>query len=401
MTASQNDTKHLLAWLATAGLALNLLTMLLWHFEVALSSWFYILIGLGLLFALRMDPKKISLILIFLSAVGIAVIGEPVKDWDARSIWFFHARKLFFDNGFHTQLSDYASFSHNDYPVLVPALTAAIARTAGFWSESLPKLSLVLALIPPALIAATIFKTRLLLLWMVGVSFIGSRLLLNGYMDAILGIYMATTTLLLSNLYMSNEDCDRHRSHNLPTATLILMIASLCLIKNEGLMAALTIVAVCSHFYRSIGFKTILALALGIFISYGLWKFHVSAASIPSDLFTSGLLDRLFSRLTNPADLFQLLSVPAVNTGLILTFYLLVFSITQHQKHHTFILLISCMYVGGMLLIYAITPHNLQWHIGTSANRTMISVNILLFTMLIYAIQGIIPNNTEVSDPTK
>ena len=65
---------------------------------------------------------KISFLFIIFISLGVVTDG-----WDARSIWLFHAKRIFYENSIFSIADNYASFSHNAYPTLAPAFAASNA----------------------------------------------------------------------------------------------------------------------------------------------------------------------------------------------------------------------------------------------------------------------------------
>ena len=88
----------------------------------------------------------------FLLLIIIISFGTPAYEWDARSIWLFHAKRIFYDNSIFSVSDNYAIFSHNDYPSLVPAFSSAVATLFGYWNEVFPKLSFSLMFLPPLIL---------------------------------------------------------------------------------------------------------------------------------------------------------------------------------------------------------------------------------------------------------
>ena len=72
---------------------------------------------------------KISFLFIIFISLGTATDG-----WDARSIWLFHAKRIFYENSIFSGLDDYASFSHNAYPTIAPAFASSLATLIGYWN---------------------------------------------------------------------------------------------------------------------------------------------------------------------------------------------------------------------------------------------------------------------------
>ena len=69
----------------------------------------------------------------------IICLGSPAINWDFRSIYLFHTKRIFFDSYIYSVADNYATFSHNDYPLLVPAFSSSFAFLLGYWNEIFPK----------------------------------------------------------------------------------------------------------------------------------------------------------------------------------------------------------------------------------------------------------------------
>ena len=72
------------------------------------------------------------------------VIQRPVVDWDARSIWLFHAKVLAVDQGLDPAFFTDPVYLHPSYPLLVPAQAAWLSLLRGGWSEMAGKSFLLL-----------------------------------------------------------------------------------------------------------------------------------------------------------------------------------------------------------------------------------------------------------------
>lgn len=77
-----------------------------------------------------------TLLVFILPNVGISFF-EPLTQWDARSIWFFHGKAFYFDDHVSIEYLKNPEYlwSHPDYPPLVPLLSAYHAYFGGGWSE--------------------------------------------------------------------------------------------------------------------------------------------------------------------------------------------------------------------------------------------------------------------------
>ena len=81
----------------------------------------------------------------------IKIIIEPVQLWDARSIWFYSGKIIYFNEGylFEKFQNDFCNkCDYLLYPKFIPSLTAYVATIFGFWNDYVTKLSLFLLLIP-------------------------------------------------------------------------------------------------------------------------------------------------------------------------------------------------------------------------------------------------------------
>ncbi|MBM4303967.1 MAG: hypothetical protein FJ112_06535, partial [Deltaproteobacteria bacterium] len=79
------------------------------------------------------------LVLMFL----VKSVCEGISGWDARSIYFFHAKMIYFAQVFPIEswkIQEY-HFSHLDYPKLSASLAALISTGIGYWNEYWPKLA--------------------------------------------------------------------------------------------------------------------------------------------------------------------------------------------------------------------------------------------------------------------
>ena len=94
---------------------------------------------------------------IFFLIVILISLGTPLYEWDPRSIWLFHAKRIFYDNSIFSVIDNYAEFSHNNYPSIAPAFTAGLSTLIGYWNEIYPKTGLTLMFVPPLIIISRFF----------------------------------------------------------------------------------------------------------------------------------------------------------------------------------------------------------------------------------------------------
>ena len=326
--------------------------------------------------------------LIFLSRVMIS----PISGWDARTIWFYHAKLIYFSQSIGLDagwLSASVMPSHFDYPKLISLLAAQVAFVAGFWNEYLPKLALFFIFSPGLMLLLGQAKWRLssvLLFLLVPLSF--ERVLWNGYMDGYLALYAALAAFFLGKYSISTSFWDL--ISGLLSTTLLLYV------KNEGMLAVLAILSLTILFFywqnrRSLAkFGEILQPQyllpfLLLWLPMLLWQWYKAQWGLSNDLKlgSNDSLAMLQSRMTDGSYHFIFESLHThLNTALSLTGLLLLALIiwkVKFPKSAYLPISIAISYSLGMALVYFVTPHDLYWHIQTSVGRTMLVANAFFF----------------------
>ena len=376
---ARKKTDLILMLAAFSMLLANLLNMSLWALGSSISLAIYlIIISVYLIFSFitnRTDFVILSLLFFLI----LLVLGHPLEDWDARSIWFFHAKRIFIDDNLYAQLDNYMPWSHNDYPVLIPALAATFAKTLGFWNEYLPKLSLILVILPAILIHKKLFNnTYLFNIWLIGIIFIIGKFLINGYMDGILALYTSASVLFLSNIYLM-KDIDKKNY-----ALFFLVLVTLPFIKNEGFLV-LILILICLFPKIISNLKLLSYFLLSIIPYLVIWKFPVMYSLITNDLFPENISQRFVSRLFNPTDLILIAKYFFHQLGLF--FIILILFIYKNKAEYSrvyMVLLFIILYTLSIVLIYLITPYDLTWHLGTSAERAFLTIKVCVFSMILF-----------------
>lgn len=373
--------------IAIGAFAINILNMLTWVWGVHISPLLFILVIVTYVLMVIFGKDWNGWIVLFLFLLfTIISLGWPLIAWDARSIWFFHAKRIFFDNGLYAQLDKYAPFSHNDYPVLVPSLAASLAKSVGYWNEIYPKLSIVETLFPIYLVFAFLFKNDIFFAIFVGSSlFVCKSFLLNGYMDAILALYCAAAVVLLYVIY-SEKGNNQGRSLDLKSYLLFFIALTLPFIKNEGLLAAL-LIYFCLLPRLIADYKLLVLSILSLAFYFILWRYPLINHHIHTDLFVSGVIDRGIKRLSNFSDMYTILKYFVVYSGGY--FFILFASIAILNKNiinKLPSLLFIIIYCFALIVIYVITPDSLIWHLNNSADRTFMVVNMCITSFVVYLV---------------
>jgi len=371
-------------------MALNLILFLnyvLWAIypPTALLAQFLIILYIAICIYPLINFKQ-TWPLIALLCFGLFVtIFTGSVGWDARSIWLFHGKRIFFDGGLYAQLDNYASWSHNDYPVLFPAFMATLARAIGGWNEVFPKSAAIFFLVPPLLILLKAFSNpNRFLVFNIGLILICREHLFNGYMDAILALYTCAAVILLMPIILNASSIDT-KDKNIYVVLTGTFLVALPLLKNEGLVILLCISVAALLFKSSLSKKSyIFALLTALIFFFITWKLPLLNANLHNDLVVTGLFDRALNRLKDIDSWHLIASSFLKNTWIFFTLMvvsLYVVGVKFSKIYMPFIFLI--LYSSFLLAVYLMTPHDLAWHLSTSVDRTLMPVNLLMLCIAI------------------
>jgi len=349
----------------------------------------------------------VFVIFISLSFLSLIVL-QPLIDWDARSIWFFHA-KMIYSAGSIGHSAGWAdpsvAFSHPDYPILVPILAAQIGYVVRFWNEYLPKMALVLMLVP-AIASLFLFarKSFGFLLLLIIFPFYLSSWIWNGYMDGYLALYFGLSMLFLGRYASSSRPID--------IVSGLSCLGVSMYIKNEGMLALLTWAFAISFILwnkrkeiRKCITADILKYALisfFMFLPLILWTIYKHRWGLVNDLGvgTRESLTRIHRRLTDGSYKLILKSiypqVQAAAPATCLSFLALLVQRRILPRECFPVLIASVLYGLGIFVVYLLTPADLSWHLGTSADRTMLPVSTGLFVVVYFIINKLETGGLDV-----
>ena len=170
---------------------------------------------------------------IFFLFIIFVSLGTPTFEWDPRSIWLFHAKRIFFDQSIFSIADNYAAFSHNEYPSLAPAFASSLAVLVGHWNEVFPKLSFTLMFLPPLILAYSFLKDTQYLIFLSIVFFTIGKFLFNGWADGLVAMYFGLSAFLMYLLFIIDTNFFKNRL--LFYLLAFCFFVSLTLIKNEGI----------------------------------------------------------------------------------------------------------------------------------------------------------------------
>lgn len=196
------------------------------------------------------------LIILLIICYLIIILGSPTQDHDARSIWLFHAKRIYYDNNIYSQLDGYGEFSQNDYNPFSASLSASLAHLINNWNEIFPKLSNLILAVPAILFLNNFLKKKLTkVFFFLSILFIFDKRIVNGEMDAILALYLVSSVLSIFLFFLN-------KNSNFKSIFLKGLLAStfLCifsLIKSEAIVSYFFILFIFLIFkyFRVIQFK--------------------------------------------------------------------------------------------------------------------------------------------------
>lgn len=328
------------------------------------------------------------------------ILFEPLMAWDARSIWFFHAKRIFYDGGLDLQ-SDWIKlaygFSHQEYPKLLPLLAAQFAYAAGFWNEYLPKASLLALLVPGVLGLLGAARSVGPGLVFLAAAFLltGGDLMWNGMTDAYFALYAGMALLFWSRWLREGATLD------LVAAISYLGVA--LNLKNEGTLLAACVAAGLLCFGRRaldilrgqrIPAAVWLALLLPL-LGYLSWTFIKMYWHAQNDLALGlGSIPRALGRLRDggavtiaKAFASQICLQAGIAAFLIAAAFGTALRVTRAADW--FPAGVAALYMAGMFLIYLSTPHNLEWHLTFSVDRTLLAVAFGFFASAFLLLEAV------------
>ena len=325
--------------------------------------------------------KIFFLFIIFIS------LGTPVFEWDARSIWLFHAKIMFYGDSILSLGENYA-FTHNEYPNLAPAFASALAILFGYWNEVFPKLSFLLIFLPPLILGYTFFKNTRYLIFLSIVFFTIGKFLFNGWADGLVAIYFGMSALLMYLLIII--DSNFYRNRLLFYLLTICFFISLTLVKNEGfaLLVILFISTLLIKFYKIEFRKDIFKL---IFLSVSFlpiifWNFFCYAKGIGNDYINANILINLLPRIYNLENYKLISYFLLLNEKFLLSliFFLITFLVKRNKEIFIFVFTAVLGYIFLLYFVFLSTPLDFYFQLDSAAARVVRPLSFLLALFGLY-----------------
>ena len=320
---------------------------------------------------------------IFFLFIIFICLGTPTFDWDPRSIWLFHAKRIFYDQSIFSVMDNYAGFSNNAYPNLAPAFASSLASLVGHWNEVFPKLSFALMFLPPLILTYVFLKDTQYLIFLSIVFFTIGKYLFNGWADGLVAVYFCLSAFLMYLLIVSNNNFFNKK-------ILFYLIAfcffvTLTLIKNEGI-ALLFILFATTFFIKLYKGELRKDISKLVFLSISflpivLWKLFCYSNEIGTyKYYNANMLLNLLARLDDLNNYKLILYFLLLNEKFLfsLLFFLISFWINRNKELLGFVSFVTISYIFILLFLYLATPDDLYFHLNSSAARVIKSLSFLV-----------------------
>jgi len=356
---------------------------------------FLFFLGTVLLFYFKNILENPFLKIFFLFILLIA-LGTPTFEWDPRSIWLFHAKRIFYDNSIFSVADNYASFSNNAYPNLAPAFASSLAILIGHWNEVFPKLSFLLMFLPPLVLTYVFLKNINYIIFLSIIFFTIGKYLFNGWADGLVAVYFGLCALLMYLLIITKNNFYKKKPFFYYITFCFFII--LTLIKDEGL-ALLSILFVSTFIIKIFTGKAKedslkIFFLLFSFIPIILWKFFCISKGIENNHINMDTSFNLLNRIYD-LDNYQLIAYfVLLNEKFIicLSFFLLSFWINWNKELFSFISTAIIIYIIVLFFVFLSTSYDFYFQLDSTAARVVKTLNFSLAFFALYNLNEKIKN---------
>ena len=322
----------------------------------------------------------------FFLLIVLISLGTPTFEWDPRSIWLFHAKRIFYDGSIYSVADNYASFSHNEYPNLVPAFSASLAMLVGYWNEVIPKLSFLFMYLPPLIFIGVFLKNEKYLIFLSLVFFIIGKYLFNGWADGLVAIYFSLSAFLMYILVIDNKE-NKNFLYYLLTFCFFIILS---LIKNEGI-ALLLILFIVTFFVKIFqgelkgNINKLIYLSFS-FIPIILWKYFCFSKGIVNDYINSSFFINLLPRLNDFENIKLIGYFIFLNEKFLISlfFLLIVFWFKKNSGLLLYVSAINLLYILIISIIFLSTPVDFYFQLDSAAARIIKTTNFCLVFFALY-----------------
>jgi 4-amino-4-deoxy-L-arabinose transferase-like glycosyltransferase len=301
-------------------------------------------------------------------------INRPYGGFDAWAIWNLKARFIYVGD-WSTFLSYDITYSHPDYPLLLPVLVAGGWSVVGSETVVVPIIyTIAFTLGVTAILFFTLqcLGIRFYSWWSTATLLLVPSFVYQGgtqMSDIPLAFFVLATVACLT-LY--------EREARIGWVVLAGLSASAALFtKNEGAMIALMIALVYGVRFRKLSFLLVFG---GVILPFAAGLLYYKLAIVPPNGILEGLDSDTFAKLIDPLRYMTIIRYSFVvwAQNFFLTLVLLAglpLSAGAHVKFRlTSPVVVTVLVLAGYFAIYVVTPLDLVWHIDNSFDRLALHV---------------------------
>ena len=371
-----------------------------------------------LIFNTFRENKLLSALIVILT---ILTLGSPSFHWDARSIWLFNAKKLFYDENLSFIINNYGETYINIYPMLGPALASSIAKLFGFWNEVFPKLFNIILATPPLIYLNFFLKNKISKFFFIFfILLIFEKSLIIGEMDGLLALYFVSSAIIAFQLFYNDNNFlfDKKLAvlinNNFFYIFSFLNFTFLTLLKKEGIIYLFLIFVSCylSKIILSkkiILYKKNVTIFLLSALSILFWNYFLNFYGLNLNIHpgTALLQNENFIKLfllkiLQIKNFFLISEAIFLNKTFVIsiiffTFFASYFFIETKNIKKNFnnillvFLILTTLYLGFVFFVYLITTWDLSWHLKTSAQRVILPLAFLISYFSLIIVQTKLP----------
>ena len=356
------------------------------NFFTILFFLFYFFIG--------KEFKNYNYLRLFIISLLALSLGSMTVDWDARSVFGFHAKRIFLDDNLYAGFDKYMPGLMNAYPLLPASLSATLAQIIGHWNEIYPKSTNILVLLPALFVQCSFLKNnKSILLWLMFILLFAARNLVSGLMDGLVAMYFVTNCLIIYNLFIEEHLVYGKNSVEINKNKITLFFSGvfcgiiLSLLKNEGFV--IIILLLLSTFLFKIYLKKKIRkreiiFAILVLTPMFVWKLLATYNGVYALAIGFNSFDQIILRLSEINSyklVFRYLLLNEKFIIALLIFFFCIYKNFQNNKLvYSFVITNALMYYITLYIVYLSTPYDLSWHLIGSSTRVMPTmVMILIF----------------------
>jgi len=371
-----------------------------------------------LIFNIYEENRMLSILIIVMI---ILTVGSPSFHWDARSIWLFNAKKLFYDENLSFITNNYGDSYINIYPMLGSTLASSIAKLFGFWNEVFPKLFNIILATPPLIYLSFFLKNKVSkTFYIFFILLIFEKTLIIGEMDGLLALYFVSSAVIAFQLFYSNDilflnkELNKMINSNFFSIFALLNFTFLTLLKKEGIVYFFLIFISCYlskiFFSKKIKFykKNITIFIMSV-LSISFWNYFLNFNNLNSDmhpgialLYSDNFIEVILLKILQIKNYMLISGALFLNKTFVLsiiffTFFASYFFIETKNIKKNFsnillvFLILTTLYLGFVFFVYLITTWDLSWHLKTSAQRVILPLAFLISYFSLIIVQTKLP----------